>query len=72
MIKRIEDSWEALDGKYRVKLESFLAHARRRVVTSPQKVPIIATPLSDLVLSTHAVSSIFLSFWKAILTERGP
>ncbi len=49
---------EALDGNYRVKLESFLAHARRLVVTSPQKVP---SHTSDLVLSTHAVSSILLS-----------
>ncbi len=36
-----------------MKLESFLAHARTRVVSH--------TSLSDLVLSTHAVSSILLS-----------
>ena len=51
---------ETLDGKYRVKLESFPVHVGTRVVT-PQKVPIKATPLSDLVLSTHAVSSILLT-----------
>ncbi len=53
-----------------MQLESFLAHARTRVVT-PQKVPIRATPLSDLILSTHAVSSILLTGGEASLTERG-
>ncbi len=32
-IERNEDSWKPWDGKYLVKLESFLAHARTRVVT---------------------------------------
>ncbi len=59
---------EALDGKY---LKSFLAHARRRVVTSPPKSAYYShTSLRPSPF--HPRSELHFTFWKAILTERWP
>ena len=48
-----------------MKLESFLTHARRRVGTSPQKVPIIIEPHTALRPSPfHPCSELHFAFWE--------
>ncbi len=62
-IERIEDSRKPWMGKYRVKLESFLAHARTRVVT-PSHTSIRPSPF-------HPRSELHFAFSGKQALERG-